>query len=398
MKVKRMLLVILLMSCGATFVTPLFPLYSEYYQLNSLQITILFAIYAAFLLPTLLVVGAKGSAWGLKKVLSISILISIVSTLLMIGSTEAWMIYVGRSLEGIAYGSFTGTSVAFLIRQSDPKKIGKAIKYSGVTVLVGFGLGPAIAAFMLQYFPIQPLRLPFWILIGLLIISIVILESLPKDVVSKEQKLAKHKISLGVPKKIRSHFWSMSGLAIFTVFTIQGTALALIPTFVKNVIQTSNLFISGLIFLILLGGGAFAQFIPRPSQPVTRFRWGILLLVTGSWLIVTSGFTASLPLLWISIFIQALGGGWTFQNALFFAGQLPEPEAKPRVISVFWMCAYVGFIVPPVVVGALTQLYNLNISLIVLNLFSSLIVVYVLLYSVRFKQDTSRTSIPNQGA
>ncbi|MEH6939160.1 MFS transporter, partial [Bacillus sp. JJ664] len=117
-----MLLVILLMSCGATFVTPLFPLYSEYYQLNSLQITILFAIYAAFLLPTLLVVGAKGSAWGLKKVLSISILISIVSTLLMIGSTEAWMIYVGRSLEGIAYGSFTGTSVAFLIRQSDPKK------------------------------------------------------------------------------------------------------------------------------------------------------------------------------------------------------------------------------------------------------------------------------------
>ncbi|MEH6939159.1 MFS transporter, partial [Bacillus sp. JJ664] len=295
-------------------------------------------------------------------------------------------------------GSFTGTSVAFLIRQSDPKKIGKAIKYSGVTVLVGFGLGPAIAAFMLQYFPIQPLRLPFWILIGLLIISGVILESLPKDVVSKEQKLAKQKISLGVPKKIRSHFWSMSGLAIFTVFTIQGTALALIPTFVKNVIQTSNLFISGLIFLILLGGGAFAQFIPRPSQPVTRFRWGILLLVIGSWLIVTSGFTASLPLLWISIFIQALGGGWTFQNALFFAGQLPEPEAKPRVISVFWMCAYVGFIVPPVVVGALTQIYNLNISLIVLNLFSSLIVVYVLLYSVRFKQYTSNPSIPNQGA
>jgi dipeptide/tripeptide permease len=167
---------------------------------------------------------------------------------------------------------------------------------------------------------------------------------------------------------------------------------------VKNVIQTSNLFISGLIFLILLGGGAFAQFIPRPSQPVTRIRWGILLLVIGSWLIVISGFTASLPLLWISIFIQALGGGWTFQNALFFAGQLPEPEAKPRVISAFWMCAYIGFIVPPVFVGALTQIFNLNISLIVLNLFSTLIVVYVLLYSVRFKQVTSSSSIPNQGA
>ncbi|MGG0250822.1 MFS transporter [Peribacillus frigoritolerans] len=398
MNLKRMLLVILLMSCGATFITPLFPLYSEQYQLNSLQITILFAIYAAFLLPTLLVVGAKGSAWGLKKVIRISIWFSIASTLFLLGSTEVWMLYVGRILEGIAYGAFTGTAVAFLIRQTAPNEAGKALKFSGITVLVGFGLGPAIAAFMLQYITIQPLRLPFWILLVLLIISIVIFESLTKDVVSPEQKRAKNKISLGVPKNIRSHFWSMSGLPIFTVFTIQGIAFSLIPTFVKNVMQTSNLFISGLFFFILLAGAAIAQFIPRPTQPVTRIRFGILLLGIGSWLIVTSGLTSSLPLLWISIFIQALGSGWTFQNALFFAGQLPEPEARSRVISAFYLCAYSGFIVPPVGVGALTQFFNLNIALIVLNLFSSLIVIYVLMFSVKFKRNTPSTSISKQGA
>ncbi len=386
---KRMLLVSLLMSSGATFITPLFPLYSETYQLNSLQITILFAIYAAFLLPTLLVIGDKGSTWGLKRVIRSSIWISITSTLFFLGSIDAWMLYVARLLEGIAYGAFTGTAVAFLLKQTPPNKVSRALKLSGVTILVGFGLGPAMAGLILQYLYLQPLRLPFWILLVLLIISLIILETIPKDVASLEQIRVKTKISFGVPSNIRSHFWSMVGLPIFTVFTIQGIAFSLIPTFVKNVIYTSNLSVSGLIIFVLLSGAALAQFIPWPSHPVTRIRIGILLLVIGSWVIVTSGLTSSLPLLWTGIFIQAIGGGWTFQIALRFAGQLPEPEARPQVISAFYLCAYSGFIVPIIGVGALTQFFNLNLSLIVLNLFAALVVVYVLMYSVKFNHDFS---------
>ncbi|WP_394139029.1 MFS transporter [Cytobacillus oceanisediminis] len=386
---KRMLLVSLLMSCGATFITPLFPLYSEAYKLNSLQITILFAIYAAFLLPTLFVTGDKGSTWGLKRVVRISIWISITSTLFFLGSQNAWMLYVARLLEGVAYGAFTGTAVAFLMKQTPPNKVSTALKLSGVTILVGFGLGPAIAGLILQYLHLQPLRLPFWILLVLLIVSLILLETIPKDVVSFEQKRVKTKISLGVPSNIRSHFWSMVGLPIFTVFTIQGISLSLIPTFVKDVIHTSNLSVSGLIIFVSLGGAALAQFIPWPSHPVTRIRFGILLLAIGSWVIVSSGLTSSLPLLWAGIFIQSIGGGWTFQIALRLAGQLPEPKARPRVISAFYLCAYSGFIVPIIGVGALTQFLNLNHSLIVLNLFAAFIVVYVLMYSVKYKRTYS---------
>ncbi len=115
---KRMLWVILMMSCGATFISSLFPLYGEHYKLSSLEITILFAVYAAILLPTLLVVGARGNAWGLKRVLRFSIWISIASTLLFLGSFNVWMLYAARILEGIAYGAFTGTASAFLLKQT----------------------------------------------------------------------------------------------------------------------------------------------------------------------------------------------------------------------------------------------------------------------------------------
>lgn len=387
---KRMLWVILMMSCGATFISSLFPLYSEYYQLNSLQITILFAVYAAILVPTLLIVGAKGSDWGLKRVLRISVMISIVSTLIFLGSINVWMLYIARILEGIAYGAFTGTAVAFLIKVTSPNKMSTAIKLSGVTVLIGFGLGPAIAGLVLQYLHWQPLRLPFWVLLIMLISALVILETLPKHDHLPGKKPAKTKISIGVPSNIRSHFWSFVGLPIFIGFTLQGIVLSLVPSFAKNVIHTSNLSVSGLLILLLLGGGALAQFIPRPSNPVTRIRLGLLFLVIGSWVIVFSGQTASLMLLCIGIFFQAVGGGWTFQITLRLAGQLPKPEERPRVISAFYLCGYSGFIFPVVGVGVLTQLFNLNFSLIVLNLFASLIIIYVLIYSVKFNRSYSK--------
>lgn len=390
----RMLWVILMMSCGATFISSLFPLYGEHFRLSSLEITILFAVYAAILLPTLLIVGAKGNSWGLKKVLRFSIWISIASTLLFIGSVHVWMLYAARILEGIAYGAFTGTASAFLLKQTSQSKMGTAIKLSGVIVNIGFGLGPAVSGLIVQYVHYMPLRLPYWFLLVMLLSSLVVLEMLPKHEDSLAQKPVKTKISLGVPDNIRSHFWSFISLPIFTVFTLGGIVFSLIPSFVKHVIQTDNLSVSGLLILVLLGGGALMQFFPWPRNPVTRMRLGILFLASGSWVIVFSGQTENLFLLWAGIIIQAIGAGWTFQVSLRFASQLPKPEERPRVISAFFFSAYSGFIVPPVGVGVLTQFFSLNFSLIILNLFAALIVIYVFIYSTRFNRYYSNVTSP----
>ncbi|RAP78391.1 MFS transporter [Paenibacillus montanisoli] len=390
---KSMLWVVLMMSCGATFISSLFPLYGEHYKLSSLEITILFAVYAVVLLPTLLIVGARGSAWGLKKVLRFSIWTSMASTLLFLWNDNVWMIYAARVLEGIAYGAFTGTASAFLIKQTSKEKISTAIKLSGVTINVGFGLGPAISGLIIQYLRIEPLRLPYWFLLAMLASSLLVLEMLPKHEDAAAQKPAKTKLSLGIPADIRSHFWSIIGLPIFTVFTLGGIVFSLIPSFVKNVIHTSNLSVSGLLILVLLGGGALMQFFPWPRDPVVRMRMGILCLAVGSWVIVLSGQYASLVMLWAGIFVQAIGAGWTFQVSLRFASQLPKPDERPRVISAFYLCAYAGFIVPPVGVGVLTQFFNLNMSLILLNLFAVLLVIYVLVYSVRFHRYYAKATV-----
>jgi len=381
---KRMLWVVLMMSCGATYISSLFPVYGKSFQMSSLEITILFAVYAAILLPTLLIVGAKGSSWGLKKVLRISIWISIASTLLFIASQNVWMLYAARLLEGIAYGAFTGTATAFLLKQTASNQLGTALKYSGVFVNVGFGLGPAVSGLVVQYVHVQPLRMPYWVLLIMLVSSWVLLERLPK--LEDAQKPASAKISLGIPDNIRSQFWSFIGLPAFTFFMLGGIVLSLIPSFVKTVIHSSNLSVAGLLMFMLLGVAALMQFFPWVHNPVYRMRIGVVFLAIGPWVIVSSGSSGNLFMLTAGMLIQGIGAGWTFQAALRFAGQLPKPEERPRVISAFYLCAYAGFIIPPIGVGVLTQLFSLNMSLVLLNSFAALLIIYILLYSVKFKK------------
>lgn len=405
---KKMLWVIFMMSTGTSFTSPLFPLYQEQYRLSSLQISILFAMYAIFLLPSLLIVSSRGSNWGLKRVLRISILLSILATLLFMASQQAWLVYGARLLEGIAYGTFTGTAVAFLLKQTSKEKSGKAILLSGMAVSFGFGLGPALAGLIIEYLHLMPLRAPFWLLTVLLLSAGISLETLQDEdfqARKERRRSAQASISLGVSNDIKPHFWSFSALPVFTLFTLNGTVLSLIPSFVKNVIHTSNLAVSGLLILLLMGGGTMMQMLPLFKQPVVRLRIGIALLACGAWLVVLSGKSESMSLMWIGVLVQALGSGWTFQMSLRLAGELPNASERPKVISTYYFAGYIGFIVPIVGVGLLSHLFDLYVSLIVLNVLASLLVLYMLGYSVRFaryyatrnRNQTLAEGLPSKG-
>ncbi|MDQ0194334.1 MFS transporter [Paenibacillus wynnii] len=382
---KRMLWVLLAMSIGATYPSPIFPLYQDHFNLSSLGITLLFASYAICLLPSLLIVGSKGKSWGYRKVLIISVLISLVATILFMTAGQAWMLYVGRMFEGIAYGTFTGCAAAYLFIQTPPEKRGIALTLSGITISVGFGLGPAISGLMIQYADYQPLHFPFALLSLLLISSLIALYSLAEDS-SVKQGIAPSKISLGIPKEISAHFRSFIGLSIFMVFTLNGIVLSLIPSFTKNVIHSSNLSISGLLILLLLGGGAMSQLIRWPLKSVVRIRWGLIMLLIGSCFTIVAGETSQLAFLWIGILIQAVGSGWTFQVSLRLAGSLPKPEERPQVISTYYLAAYSGFIVPIVGVGTLSYFFSLDSALIILNALGAMVIFYILLYSIRFQK------------
>jgi len=389
---KRMLWVIFIMAIGTTFSTPIFPMYQEQFHLSNLEITLLFAVYAVFLLPSLLAAGQMGIVYGLKKITMIGIISSIISTILFIIGTNDWQLYLSRILEGIGFGLFMGTATTLLLKQSPKEMTSRALTLSSMGVMVGFGVGPAISGLIIQYIHFQQLRFPFVTLLLLLISAAISLLSTPENHIL-ENKKEPLRIKISIPENISFDFWSFIGLTGFIVFSLNGIVISIIPTYVKTVLHTSNLSISGLLILLLLGGGGLAQRISCPQRPVIRIRIGIILQLIGAWLMVIAGVSTNIVLLWMGIFIQAIGGGWSFQASLQLTGIASKPEDRSKIISAYYFASYSGFIFPIVGVGLLNLFFNLSQSLTILNAVATIIV--ILLVGLSFKPSILKLGYSN---
>ncbi|MBU8589704.1 MFS transporter [Priestia megaterium] len=362
---KRVLFAIAVIAISTNLAVPFFPLYQELFHANSFTSTGLFVTYVVFLLPTLLISGSIGDYFGYKWVVVVALLLTIVSAGLFIFTPNLWVLYVARAIVGISVGLFMGTGNALLLQVSSRARMKLVLKLSGMMTLIGFGLGPAISSIILQYSKWNPEQLSFLLLSVAAIIAILMLFTLVY-VKDSHTKQIQFRIQLGIPQEDKQLFWKAVGPSVFLLFSIGGMLIATLPTFVKDVMHLSNHAWSGLLLLIFLGGGAFAQFIPFSIDHIRRIQIGLILLFIGFWCMLTAGAQETMGLLWFSILLLSIGNGWVFQSCMGLSGDMGKASDNARVISTFYVMAYLGMSIPTLAVGLLTLILGLIPALIIL--------------------------------
>lgn len=377
---KRILFVICMMAASANLPAPLFPIYQSHFYLNNFDLTLLFAIYTACMLPSLLISTSLVKRNGTKRVVLFGIILAIISAIIFIFTKDAWMLYLARAIEGIALGNFMGTSNALLIKNSPNMSI--ALALSGVMTLLGFGLGPFISGLIAQYSPVIPYVLPYIVLFVLLGLSALILSTIPKgeETLNKREKI---KFSLGIPKKSKILFLLFICPTVFIMLALNGVVISLIPIFVTTVLKSHNLSYSGILLLIFLGGGFIVQFIRIPTDKTKRIQIGLVLLIIGTWLVIESGLKSNMILLFIGMIILALGNGLTFQSSIQLAGMLSAPNESSSVISTYYLAGYTGMAIPTIGIGVLSVILSLMSSLIIFGIIITILGV-ILIFSPKF--------------
>ncbi len=84
---------------------------------------------------------------------------------------------------------------------------------------------------------------------------------------------------------------------------------------------------------------------------------------------IAASFLQSPVLLLEGMALQALGGGWTFQAALYGVTHLTDFASTAVIVSWFYIAAYVGMIIPVLFTGWITDLWGLPTALGVLGVF-----------------------------
>lgn len=337
---------------GTTLPTPLYVIYEGQWHFAAGVTTIIFASYAVGVLAALLLAGRASDQVGRRPVLFAALAFSAVSTVVFIVSPGVGWLYVGRVLSGISAGLVTGTATAALTDTYSGASQRRPSMVATAANMGGLGLGPLVAGLFAQFGP-DPTVLVFEVYLVLLTVATVGLLVVPETVADR-QKLSLRFSGLGIPDTGRSEFIA-AGVAGFVAFSLLGMFTALAPSFLGQVLHEHSHAVGGVVVFAVFGTAAATQLVLARFPARTVILVGLTIFLAALALIVAGLSQASLALFLAGTIVSGIAVGAVFIGSLSTANRLAPAKIRGRVVSTYFVFAYVGLIIPVIGVGIASQ-------------------------------------------
>ena len=336
---------------GTTLPTPLYGIYQARWHFSAFMVTVIFAVYAATVLATLLFAGRSSDQAGRRPVLAVALGAAALSTLAFIFAPDEGVLLVGRILSGLAAGLMTGTATAMLT-ELNPAGGRRSSLVATAANMGGLGLGPLFAGLFAQFAP-HPTTLVFEVYLAVLAVAALCLRFVPETVFARRRPSLRF-AGLSIPERGRGQFIA-AAVAGFAAFALLGLFTSLVPGFIGGVLHQGSHVVQGAAVFGLLAIGTITQVaLSRLGRrPVMLAGLGLFLAALA--LILAALAQASMPLFLAGTVVGGVSVGAIFLASLATANRLAPPERRGHVVSTFFVACYAGLIIPVVGVGALTE-------------------------------------------
>jgi MFS family permease len=331
---------------GANQFSPMLLVYRDEIGLSTGARAALFGVYAAGLIPGLLLGGAASDRRGRRALVLPFVALSPLATLILIvGREHLELLAVGRLLAGLCSGVVFGTASAWVQELSVGESPGVAARRAAIALSAGFGAGPLAAAPVAQWAP-EPLIVPYLPHLVLAVIALALLLNVPEPerVVPTARRLIVSALRL-------SRFrWIAVFLAPW-VFGFAAVTCVILPAAVAT--EASNaLLVAGIANGLTLGAGALVQPYIKRLEDGHRLAGAYLALGLGA-LVALGGALAvvsdSAALLLVLSPVCGAAYGAALVSGLRETERLADPAERAATISIYLAMTYVGFAMPYIV-------------------------------------------------
>lgn len=340
---------------GTTLPTPVYALYGEHMHFAVFTTTVIFSTYAVAVLAALLVLGRWSDAVGRRPLLFAAIGFAIASAAAFLVADDVALLLVGRVFSGLSAGIITGTATAAIVESVPEAQRDRAAVVATIANIGGLSAGPALAGLLVQYAP-HPLVLPYAVHVGLMVLAAVAILFVP-ETSSKSGRIGFQR--LAVPAVVRPVFVT-AATAAFAGFTVTGLFMAVVPSFLSDVVGTANHAVAGGVASSIFVASAIAQVCARkmPAQRAVALGCGVLAL--GMVVLAAAVHVSSLALLLAAGVVAGVGQGISFSRGLAAVVEGTPPERRAEVSSTYFVVAYVAISLPVVGAGVAAQRWGLQ--------------------------------------
>ncbi|WP_240630111.1 MFS transporter [Brenneria alni] len=250
--------------------TPLYVHWQQQLGFSSGMLTVIFALYIAGLLGTLLIAGQLSDRYGRKFVLIPGLFAALVACLLFASATSITMLAIGRFLAGIAVGVIVSVGMAAVVDVGGSEHKRLAALLASVAMVLGAGLGPLLAGGLAQSLA-QPVMPIFCIEALVLFSALGIVWWLPL-----RRPIASGSVRLRLPTVPQANRRQVAcGIATFGPgISATSFVLALGPSLLSHLLDVRS--------PLLAGGMACAMFLTATGVQFAVRRWPIAHIFAAS--------------------------------------------------------------------------------------------------------------------
>jgi MFS family permease len=372
--------------------SPLYALYQQHWHFNSALLTVVFAVYAAALLLSLLVFGRLSDHLGRRPVLVAALLTTIAAMVVFLTATGVESLLLARVLQGLGAGGTTAAASSALI-DFEPEDSGHGTFSS--TLIPGFAMaaGSLGSAALVQYAP-QPTRLIWIILIALLSSAVIGVLCTTETFRRRPGALRSLRPSVSVARAQRGAFFAAVP-GFVAVWALSALYLALGPKLTATLTGNGNLVLDTIIIAVLFGAGSLASIPFRAVAPARSAAFGLVALFIGSITVVVALSTSSVAALFLGSTVAGIGWGPAYLGLFKQLIALAPPDRRAGMVASVYIVAYLAVGIPSVAAGITTTAYGLRPTAVV---YTAVIVVLAAIAGVgtaRGRRRRSRAVAPH---
>lgn len=341
----------------ANLATPLYAGFRERFGFSTAVLTLIFAVYALVLMPSLVLFGQVSDRLGRRPVIAAGLVVQIGALVVFATAGGVVWLFVARALQGLGQGMMSGAATAALAELVSGGDTRRPALLATLAQSGGSAAGPLLSGVLAQWAG-DPYVLPF--VAGMVICTALIAALTLVPETGRRDSRAGWRIRRPqVPAEIRGDFLRVGITAAAVWAVAAGLFLSVIPSYAATEFGTDDLALLGLLTAVLLGTSCLVQvLVRRGAPPVQAQAGGLVLLALGLLGLVLAHWLAP-GLIVVGAVLAGAGHGLAFLAAQDNLTQIAPAEQRAEISAAFYVCIYLGVAVPVIGIGILAATISL---------------------------------------
>jgi hypothetical protein len=382
---RRVARLLFAVAWGSNHFVPLLLVYRARLALSSVELAVLFGVYAVGLVPGLVVGGPLSDRLGRRPVVLAASLVALLGTCTLgAGIVGFPVLLAGRFVVGLGAGASFSAGTAWVQDLAASEPPGSGARRATIALSSGFGTGPLVTGVLAQWLP-WPMRLPYVVHAAVLVPSIAAVA-----IMAHAREATRH---AGLPREREATvtasafppgFGTIAVVAPW-VFGFAAVSFAVLPALVRAKLGPFAVVFAGVVTATTLLAGVLVQPALRQWPPLRAATFGLAVGAAGLLCATLAATSLSPAGVLASAALLGSGYGGCLIAGLRFIEAGTTPATRGRVTGVYYALTYVGFAAPLALAAVARRAGDRWSLLVALGLASATLAVVVSAGGTRYR-------------